>query len=83
MPEKALLELAKLNRDVLKEIINPSEEVQFTAVERNGNAIRYIENPSRAVQLVAIRQNPDVLRHIENPVAEAVALAGELMDKAS
>jgi len=50
------------------------EQIQLTAIQKDGNSIRHIENPSERVQLAAVKQNGYAIRHIENP-SERVQLA--------
>ena len=42
----------------IKDIDNPSEELQLIAVKLNGNTIQYINNPKRRkLQLAAVEQD--------------------------
>jgi hypothetical protein len=64
----------------IKNIDNPSEKLQLTAVNRRGNAIKYIKDPSEQVQLAAVKQNGEAIKYIDNP-SEQVKLAAAAYNK--
>ena len=51
----------------IKDINNPSFEVQMAAVQAASRAIKYITNPDIRVQLAAVQQNGRAIRFITNP----------------
>ena len=51
----------------IKNIINPSKNVQLAAVRNNGFALEYIDDPSDEVILSAIKNNGLVIQLIKNP----------------
>jgi hypothetical protein len=59
---------------LLKNNIQPSENIQLEAVKKYGFAIEYIKNPSEEVKLAAVEENGFVIEYIENP-SEKVQLA--------
>ena len=61
------LERVKNNPLNIKDIKNPSLEVQLAAVKVNGWAIQYVKNPSLEVQLTAVRQNGYSIEYIKTP----------------
>jgi len=60
--------------DGIRYIENPTEKMQWVAVDLYGEAIEHIENPTEEVQLLAVSREGDLIRYIENP-SEAVQLA--------
>lgn len=46
---------------------NPPENLQISAVQRNGILLKYLDNPTENVQLAAMRQNGMALRFIKEP----------------
>jgi hypothetical protein len=63
------LKSLKNNPSKLKNIENPSEEIQLEAVRQDGFAIKYLKgkNPSEKVQMEAVKQEPRAIGHIKNP----------------
>jgi hypothetical protein len=54
----------------IRNIQNPSEEVQLAAVNKNGLTLNYIKNPTDAVRLAAIKQTASAIVYINNPTEE-------------
>jgi len=61
------LAAVKQDREAIKNINNPSEEVQLAAMQNNGHALRYITNPSEQVQLAAVQNTGYAIQYIKNP----------------
>ena len=68
-----LLKVMK-NGEAIKDIKEPTEEIQLAAVKQDGMAIEYIASPSEAVKIAAVSSNCHALELIENP-SEEVQLA--------
>jgi len=68
-----LLKVMK-NGEAIKDIKNPTEEIQLAAVKQNGKVLEYITSPSEAVKIAAVSNNCYALGLIENP-SEEVQLA--------
>ena len=49
---------------------NPTEEMKWAAVTRNGNAIKYIKNPTEEMKWAAVKQDGMALQYIKNPTEE-------------
>ena len=69
------LKQVMINPDSIKDIDNPSEELQLIAVKLNGNTIQYINNPSEEIQLIAVRQDGWAIQYINNPSEELQLIA--------
>jgi hypothetical protein len=52
---------------LLKNNIQPSENIQIEAVKQNTDTIQYIKNPSEEVQLEAVSKDGETIQFIENP----------------
>jgi hypothetical protein len=69
-------EIAKIKNNPfdIRNIRNPSEQLQLFAVSLAGDVIQYIKNPTEKVQLAAVNKNPFDIKYIINP-SEEVQLA--------
>jgi len=84
VPMKELTEEEKMvskNGNAIKDIKNPSIELQLLAVKNKGEAIKYIKNPSEEVQLEAINNSAYAMYYIENPTSKVKKLADEICEK--
>jgi hypothetical protein len=61
----------KYNVYLIKDIKNPSEEMQLIAVRKYGDTIKYMKNPSEKVQLEAIKEYSFSIMFIGNPSENA------------
>jgi len=61
----------------IKNIDNPSEEIQLVAVNKNGILLKFIKSPSVKVQWEALKNNVWAIEYIENPLEEMCILAVE------
>jgi hypothetical protein len=77
--EKQQIAMVKRAPQSIAKITNPSEVVQWAAINQNTFAIQYIKNPSEAAQLAAVSRNGFLIEQIKNP-SEAVQLAAVSAD---
>lgn len=59
------LKMVKKDGFLIRNILNPFEEVQLEAVKEDGFSIAFIDNPSRAVKIEALKQNFHVIIYIK------------------
>lgn len=64
------LSAVKENGWAIKDIDNPSKEIQIAAVKQNAAVLKHIKNPSEETQLVAVKGNAWAIKYIENPSKE-------------
>jgi len=68
IPEDVLISIImSYGGSFIKNIQNPSENVQLTAVSRYGYAIQFINNPSVQCQMAAVNKDPWSIQFIQNP----------------
>ncbi len=72
-------ELLKVMQDgfAIKDIKNPTKEIQLGAVTQDGMALQYIKNPSEEVKIAAVSSNAHALELIKNPSEEIQIAAVE------
>lgn len=83
-PKRELSEEEKIvmkNGMAIRNIKNPSLEVQLAAVGDMGSAIQHIKNPSEEVQLAAINNNATAIYYIDNPSPKVKQVAEEIYKK--
>lgn len=68
------------NEFYIKNVENPSEELQMTAVGGNPMAIKYIESPTERICFEAVVRNGKALKYIKNQTVE-MCKAAVLADK--
>ena len=69
------LSLVRGNATLIRQIKNPSEQVQLAAVQQDGWTIYYIPNPSEQVQIEAVKQSSDAILYIDNPSEQVQIIA--------
>jgi len=75
MSEEEQIKYLNLYPSAIRRIINPSETVKLTAVNKNGYLIRFIKDPSDEVQLAAVKQILFSIDIIQNPSKDVIMFA--------
>ena len=56
-----------INPDKIKDLKNPSDELQILAVTKKQTVLSELKNPSEKVQLAVVRNDPKVILYLKNP----------------
>ena len=59
----------------IRNIKNPSEELQLAAVKEFGDSIRHIKEPNEKVKLAAVKQSGTAIQYIKNPSKKVKKIA--------
>lgn len=84
VPIKELTEEEKMvseNGYKIKNIKNPSKELQLMAVKNRGTAIQFIKNPDEEVQIEALNKDPLALYYIDEPTKNVQKIIDEIIKK--
>lgn len=55
------------NPYLIKQIENPSKELQLIAIKNDPTNIQYIKNPDKEIQMIAVEKDATNIRYIETP----------------
>jgi len=72
--DKTDIALVKKDGLAIKNIIDPSEEIQLAAVKQDGMALEFINNPSEKVMRAAVSNDPYAMEFIQTP-SKAIQIA--------
>ena len=61
----------------IRDIKNPTEEMQMIVAKSGSYEFRNIKNPSEKVQLAAIKENPKAIQYIKNPTLRVLLLVNK------